>query len=84
MLRFFGCSLLFLLTVQVICFNKEDCHDDVSGSNICDAYFMVFRWNDTLQKCVSEFYEGCKPTKNNFHTIEQCQKIAEPVCKGVK
>ncbi|XP_018563478.1 kappaPI-actitoxin-Avd3a-like [Anoplophora glabripennis] len=77
-------SFVILLSLQVFsafCFSAEDCLKDVAAPNVCDAYFTVFKWNNKLQKCESAVYGGCNPTKNNFPTMEECQQVAEPICK---
>lgn len=57
---------------------------DVAEPNVCMAYFKVFKWNHNLQRCELAIYGGCHPTNNKFETIEDCQRVAEPICKDKK
>ncbi|CAG9835834.1 unnamed protein product [Diabrotica balteata] len=65
-------------------FESKDCFRDVEDAraNIrCLALFYVWRWDMKTQSCVLTDYGGCFPTMNNFESLEECNKIAKPVCQ---
>uniref|UniRef100_A0A6P7F194 Tissue factor pathway inhibitor-like n=1 Tax=Diabrotica virgifera virgifera TaxID=50390 RepID=A0A6P7F194_DIAVI len=62
-------------------FRKSDCALDVElGDETCRALIPVYKWSIEAKKCVDEFYGGCHPSKNNFKTKAECEKIATPIC----
>ncbi|CAG9841159.1 unnamed protein product [Diabrotica balteata] len=66
-------------------FRKEDCSLGVEqkiGLTSCRADIPVYRWSNTENKCVNDFYSGCHATKNNFQHKEDCVKIATPICSS--
>ncbi|CAH1107277.1 unnamed protein product [Psylliodes chrysocephalus] len=78
---FFDCCWLFERRSGVL-FSKEDCYRDIQRPNhACWDYTERFKWDTELQDCVLAVYGGCHPTKNNFHTRENCTEIAKPVCQ---
>lgn len=46
----------------------------------CYARQDRYHWNNEVHVCVKVIYGGCRATKNNFKSLEECEKIARPVC----
>uniref|UniRef100_A0A6P7EZD9 U-actitoxin-Avd3f-like n=1 Tax=Diabrotica virgifera virgifera TaxID=50390 RepID=A0A6P7EZD9_DIAVI len=65
-------------------FRKGDCSLGVEQDDgpVCYASIPVFRWSDADKKCVKDIYGGCRATKNNFNTEQDCIKTATPVCSN--
>ncbi|KAG5888638.1 hypothetical protein JTB14_021263 [Gonioctena quinquepunctata] len=67
-------------------FSKSDCGLPVQnpGPNgeSCLALIPVFTWSVSENKCVSDHYYGCFGTNNNFPRLEDCEKIAKPICQN--
>lgn len=63
-------------------FDAKDCKQHVSANTgfNCFAYMERYQWSNSQQQCILEVYGGCNPTKNNFDTLEECQKVATPIC----
>ncbi|CAG9860975.1 unnamed protein product [Phyllotreta striolata] len=64
-------------------FNVKDCllpHTEPGVA--CKAYIIRYHWNQTMGKCEKVTYGGCRATRNNFFTMEDCQKIAQPLCQN--
>ncbi|KAG5863710.1 hypothetical protein JTB14_037305 [Gonioctena quinquepunctata] len=63
-------------------FGLEDCSKDTElGDYSCEALFWRYKWSEKDRDCIKAVYGGCRATKNNFETKEECLKVAEPVCK---
>ncbi|KAG5888640.1 hypothetical protein JTB14_021265 [Gonioctena quinquepunctata] len=87
----FRISFVFLtLLFGVFCdseiFSKSDCGLPVQnlGPNgeSCMALIPVFTWSVSQNKCVSDHYHGCFGTNNKFKRLEDCEKIAKPICQN--
>ncbi|KAJ8984321.1 hypothetical protein NQ317_012540 [Molorchus minor] len=39
---------------------------------MCLAYIIRYHWNNSAQKCEKIVYGGCRETRNNFKTLEDC------------
>ncbi|KAJ8952014.1 hypothetical protein NQ318_023454 [Aromia moschata] len=64
-------------------FQESDCYKPVEDDeDACRALISVYKWNAEKQKCEKDYYGGCNKTKNNFITLEECEKIAKKICKG--
>ena len=50
----------------------------------CKAYFERFYHDKATKECKPFVYGGCGGNKNNFKTLEECQKNCKPVTKGGK
>ncbi|KAF7280857.1 hypothetical protein GWI33_005457 [Rhynchophorus ferrugineus] len=50
----------------------------------CRGLAFVFRWDNNSKKCVLDGYGGCKTTKNNFRSKNECERVARPVCEYLK
>uniref|UniRef100_A0A6P7F048 Inducible serine protease inhibitor 2-like isoform X2 n=1 Tax=Diabrotica virgifera virgifera TaxID=50390 RepID=A0A6P7F048_DIAVI len=61
-------------------FLHKDCSKHVHTGFACMAFIRRYKWNQKEQQCTLAIYGGCHPTKNNFQTFEDCQKVAEPIC----
>ncbi|XP_030759497.1 kappaPI-actitoxin-Avd3a-like [Sitophilus oryzae] len=62
-------------------FSKSDCdlpHTEPGPQ--CKARIPRFWWNNTSKACQGVIYGGCRATKNNFETLEQCIAIAGLTC----
>lgn len=46
----------------------------------CHAKIERYHWNNEVQVCVAVEWGGCRETKNNFASLEECEQIAKPVC----
>lgn len=46
----------------------------------CYAKIPKYHWNNEVQVCVEVIFGGCRETKNNFNTLEECENTAKPVC----
>ncbi|CAH0560995.1 unnamed protein product [Brassicogethes aeneus] len=91
MLRHLLIFAIILVSYQILAeyqeetgdFVKEDC---VKGWEqqpvVCRARKRIFHWDDSKKECLKQFYSGCHKTRNNFVTLEECKKIAEPICKA--
>ncbi|XP_057661982.1 kunitz-type serine protease inhibitor bitisilin-3-like [Diorhabda carinulata] len=63
-------------------FEVKDCKQHLSARTgfKCFAYMERYQWSNSKQQCILAIYGGCNPTKNNFFTLEECQKVATPIC----
>ncbi|XP_056631093.1 kappaPI-actitoxin-Avd3c-like [Diorhabda sublineata] len=63
-------------------FNVEDCRLPIEEESDykCRALHPRYKWSVSDNDCVDAFYGGCRPTRNNFVTKEECLKVAKPVC----
>ncbi|KAG5898062.1 hypothetical protein JTB14_001768 [Gonioctena quinquepunctata] len=83
-LGFVFMALLVFVSCDTGKFSEVDCGEPVektgpSGES-CRANIPVFTWSASENKCVSDFYGGCYSTNNRFRTLEDCEKIAKPLC----
>ncbi|XP_045463075.1 kappaPI-actitoxin-Avd3c-like [Harmonia axyridis] len=81
------CISLMLVTVlfhlSSSAFTKEDCDKPVEvGPMQCRAAILVFRWHNN--QCEEAIYGGCYPSKNNFKSKKECEKVAGPICSKKK
>ncbi|XP_019865378.1 trypsin inhibitor [Aethina tumida] len=75
--------IVLVLIVHMECssFQLSDCRlGPTVSSRQCKGLFPRYFWNDDTQECEEVIYGGCRPTKNNFLTMEECISIAKPVC----
>ncbi|CAH1108263.1 unnamed protein product [Psylliodes chrysocephalus] len=83
--NYFALGVL-LIIVQVYCqiqseFKKKDClapHTEPGAT--CKAHLIRYHWNQTLKACEEVIYGGCRATRNNFKTMEECNKVAGSIC----
>ncbi|KAG5859991.1 Pancreatic trypsin inhibitor, partial [Gonioctena quinquepunctata] len=55
--------------------------DTELGDYRCEALIWRYKWSEQDQDCLKAVYGGCRATKNNFETKEECLKVAGPICK---
>ncbi|KAL1513990.1 hypothetical protein ABEB36_003321 [Hypothenemus hampei] len=62
-------------------FSQSDCNlPHTWGPVNCLAYIERYHWNNTVKKCEKIIYGGCRATKNNFASLQECESTANPVC----
>ncbi|XP_050508373.1 trypsin inhibitor-like isoform X3 [Diabrotica virgifera virgifera] len=62
-------------------FTESDCTAPVhSGPRVCLAHFPVWRYDIYSRFCVPDIYGGCRATKNNFDSREECEAVTKAVC----
>ncbi|XP_057661987.1 kappaPI-actitoxin-Avd3c-like isoform X2 [Diorhabda carinulata] len=69
-------------SVPVKPFQAQDCSLPIEEESDykCRALHPRYKWSVSDNDCVDAFYGGCRPTRNNFVTKEECLKVAKPVC----
>ncbi|CAH1990207.1 unnamed protein product [Acanthoscelides obtectus] len=66
-------------------FDYDDCFKDVEMGPIrCRAHFLSYKWDMVTMQCQETVYGGCKPTKNNFLTLEDCINTAQDICQRIQ
>ncbi|XP_076260402.1 kappaPI-actitoxin-Avd3b-like [Rhynchophorus ferrugineus] len=62
-------------------FSASDClAPHTEGDIDCKAYILRYHWNDATKQCEEVIWGGCRPTNNNFQTLEDCEETAGPIC----
>ncbi|KAG5883603.1 hypothetical protein JTB14_025177 [Gonioctena quinquepunctata] len=62
-------------------FTECDCDQPHTLPGVtCKGRFIRYHWNNTEKKCEEVIFGGCRETRNNFKTSEDCQWIAGVIC----